>query len=135
MIPPEAAVGMCPRGRGTAVGSRDHRLPAARAGSNFQIWVVMPTLMLNPPKTYRTLLTTAAPPGSTVPPTLPGQGSEARTVRVSVIGLYWRTSEVAVVAPAAEPPTVTMTLSPPMVRTPPTMLQTCRLGSAAAYTV
>src|SRR5688500_9702489 len=128
MKPPEAAVGMYPRGKGRAVGTRDHRVPGASAGSNFQIWVVMPTLMLNPPKTYRTLLTTAAPPGSTVPLALPGQGSIARTVSVSLIGSYWRTSEVAVVAPAAEPPTVTMTLCPPMVRTPPTMLQTERLG-------
>src|SRR6187549_2257423 len=101
MMPPTAAVGMYPRGAGREAGNRVQREPAARLGSNFQIWLVMPTPMLNPPKTYSTLLTTAAPPGRTVPPTLPGQGSVVRTVRVSVIGSYWRTSEVAVVPPAA----------------------------------
>src|SRR5688572_21304000 len=125
---PTVAVGMYPRGAGKAVGRSVQRAPGARAGLNLQIWLVIPTPMLNPPKTYRMLLCTAAPPGSTVPPTFPGQGSVAMTVKVSVIGLYWRTSDVAVVAPAAEPPTVTMTLCPPRVRTPPTMLQTCGLG-------
>ena len=48
-------------------------------------------VMLKPPKTYSLLLTTAAPPGSVVPPAFPGQGSVAMTVRVSVIGLYVRT--------------------------------------------
>src|SRR5688572_30306034 len=103
MMPPAAAVGMYPRGAGRVAGTSDQRDPAASDGSNFQIWFVMPTLMLNPPKTYRTLPTTAAPPGRTVPLVLPGQGSVVRTVRVSVIGLYWRTSAVAVVAPAADP--------------------------------
>src|SRR6185369_6132608 len=92
-------------------------------------------LMLKPPRTYRTFPTTAAPPGRMVPAALPGQLSEGSVVRVSVIGSYVFTTAVAVVAPAAEPPTRTITFEPPMFRMPPTMLLTWLSGKAEALTV
>src|SRR4051812_26796241 len=84
----------------------------------------MPTLIVNPPSTYILLFTTAAPPGRTLPPALPGHGSVPTTVSVSLIGSYWRTALEAVAAPAAEPPTAKMYWLAPTVSTAATMLFT-----------
>src|ERR1051325_2530840 len=84
-----------------------HLAPTAPFGLNRQIWLVEATLMLNPPRMNRllNLFTTANPPGRVVPLASPGQLSAlVRVVIVSVIGLYWKTRAVAVVAPAALPP-------------------------------
>jgi len=81
-----------------------HLAPTARVGSNSQIWFVDATLILNPPRMYNLLLATANPPGKVVPPA-PGQLSPVKVLAVSVTGLYANTRPVAVVCPAAEPPT------------------------------
>ena len=54
---------------------------------------------------------------------------------VSVTGSYVRIAAVAVVPPAGEPPTTTMTFVPPMFRMPPTMLFTLLSGKAEGLTV
>ena len=56
--------------------------------------------------TYSLLLYTAKPPGRTLPAASPGHGSVARIVKLSATGSYTRTTAVAVVSVAAEPPTV-----------------------------
>ena len=82
-----------------------HLEPAAALGSNSQISFVEATLMLNPPKMYSLLLATVNPPGRMVPTASPGQSSVPRRAGVSVTGSYVNTRAVAVVFPAAEPPT------------------------------
>ena len=65
-----------------------HFEPTAAVGSNCHIWLVEATLMLNPPRMYNLLLTTAKPPGRIVPAASPGQLSPAaRVLMVSVTGL------------------------------------------------
>src|SRR4051794_15749307 len=108
MNEPIVAAGTYPRATGRVAAFRVQREPAVRFGSNSQIWLIMATLILKPPKMYSLLLNTAKPPGSMVPPESPGHGSVVTTVITSVTGLYWRTELVAVVAPAAEPPTEKM---------------------------
>src|SRR5262245_11618234 len=81
-----------------------HLAPAAALGSNSQISLVEATLMLNPPTMYSLLLATVNPPGRIVP-AAPGQSSLPRRAGVSVAGSYVNTRAVAVLAPAAEPPT------------------------------
>src|ERR1043166_4297453 len=83
-----------------------HLAPTPRVGSNCQISLVADTLMLKPPRMYNLLFATAKPPGKIVPALSPGQLSPAvRVLTGSVIGLEENTRAVAVVWPAAEPPT------------------------------
>src|SRR5262245_58559276 len=82
-----------------------HLEPAAGLGSNSQISLVDATLISNPPRMYSLLLATVNPPGKMVPVASPGQSSLPRRAGVSVAGSYVNTRAVAVVFPAAEPPT------------------------------
>src|SRR5436309_9498818 len=105
MMPPMAAVGayMIPSGVFTLCV---HLEPTAAVGSNCHIWLVEATLMVNPPSMYSLSLTTANPPGRIVPAASPGQLSPLGRVNVvSLAGSYQNTRAVAVVCPAAEPPT------------------------------
>src|SRR5947207_15346166 len=117
MMPPMAAVGAYMIATGVFT-SCVHFEPTAAVGSNCHIWLVEPTLMLNPPSMYSLLPVTAKPPGRIVPPESPGQLSAAvRVVRTSVTGLYKNTCAVAVVCVAAEPPTQQIIGAPETVST------------------
>src|ERR1043166_3099178 len=104
MMLPMVAVGadMIPTGAFTLCS---HLAPTASVGSNCQIWFVEATLMVNPPRMYSLLLNTANPPGRVVPAAAGQSSAPVSVVMTSVTGLYKNTRPVAVVAPAAEPPT------------------------------